>query len=101
MWLDPSTAPQTVLVYEELPTPPTPPTPPTSPGASGGGKGGGKGGGASGGDAMCQVSDQVSDQVSRTPLQRLPLEAVARGVLDRLKREGRPYAAHTARTTKG
>ena len=77
IWLDPSTAPQTVLVYEELPAPPAPPAPPGAParpGAKGGGTGGGTGGGA----------------LRRTPLQRLSIDAVPRRVIDQLTREGKP-----------
>ena len=76
MWLDPSTALQTVMLYEELPIPPTPPTPPGAKGS----KGGANGGGGTGGGG----------KLSRTPLQRLTIEAVPRGVVEKLKREGKP-----------
>ena len=76
MWLDPSSVLQTVMLYEELPIPPTPPTPPGAKGS----KGGANGGGGTGGGG----------KLSRTPLQRLTIEAVPRGVVETLKREGKP-----------
>jgi len=75
LWLETSTTPQTVVIYEERPAPPGPPAPP---GAKGEGKGEGEGEG------------EGKGKPSRTPLLRLTLEAVPRGVLDVLRREGKP-----------